>query len=112
MQNNPSHDRDPMPEWEAPVNLNPDRNGVISIRLLWACAVALIAGTVSIVSFGFRWSNRMDEMSRQLTALERIQRTAWTVADEREYAHRMQRENANLKLPDPSEVHRTIHEER
>lgn len=112
-QHNRDHDEE-LPEdyRENPVYVDPERDVRISMRMLTVCAVALVTGTISIICFGLKWSNKIDDLHRQCIELQRLMRSAWTVADEREMSHRMQRDNPNLKLPDPTEVHRTVHEER
>lgn len=92
--------------------VDPERGVKMSARMLGVCAVALVTGTISIIGFGLRWSNKIDELHRQCVELQRLMRYAWTVADQREHSHRMQRDNPTLKMPDPGDVHRTTHEQR
>lgn len=110
-----THDHDeelPDDYRDNPVYVDPERDVRISLRMLTVCAAALVTGTISIIGFGLKWSNKIDDLHRQFVEMQKLMRSSWTLADEREFSHRMQRDNPTLKMPDPTDVHRTIHEER
>lgn len=108
------HHHEDMPEGygENPVSLDPERGLLISVRLLWGCITAIVMATVGILMFGFQCMHMIDEMRRETAELKRMLRVAWTLADEREYSHRLQRDNPTLKLPSPAEVYREVRDER
>lgn len=106
------HDDEPVPGYEDnPVALSPDRNIRISMGLLWTCAISLVTGTVTIAFAVWNFSAQQQETKRDIAEMKRLIKASWTVADEREYTHRLQRDNPALKLPSPAEVWREVHAE-
>jgi hypothetical protein len=93
----------------APYNFSPDNGVTLTLGMLGTGVAALVVGTISIVSFGFSWSGKMDKMSDQIDMLTKI---VWTVPDAREMVHRIRRDNPTLIVPDPAEIHRTIHDSK
>ena len=87
-------------------NFTPENGVRLTLGMLGTGVSALVVGTVSIVSFGFSWSSKIDRMSEQIEALTKI---VWTVPDAREMAHKIRRDNPTLVWPDPAEIHHTIH---
>lgn len=80
------------------------------VKLLIGILITLLTGTFSIVKFGFQWSEATADIQREIAELKRIAKMGWTIHDEREYGHRLQRDNPTLKIPDVGEVRRTVNE--
>lgn len=90
-----------------PYNFSPENGVTLSLGMLGTGVVSLVLGLIAILTFGFSWSTKIDRMSEQIDSLTK---TVWTVSDAREMVHRARRDNPTLTLPDPADIHRSIHE--
>jgi hypothetical protein len=112
MNRHNEHDELPPGYEDNPIVVSADRGIRISVGLLKTCAVSLVTGTVAIMLFGWKYYDQQRDMAHELAELKKLIRASWTVADEREYTHRLQRDNPTLKLPSPTEVYREVHSDQ
>jgi hypothetical protein len=100
--------------WPAPrerlIEISGGEGVKMPVKLLIGILMTLITGTIAIVKFGWEWKNTAEDIQREIAELKRIAKTGWTIHDEREFGHRLQRDNPTLKIPDVGEVRRTVNE--
>lgn len=88
-------------------NFSPQNGVTLTLGMLGTGVAVLVAGAVSITVSGLSLLGEIREMRSQIESLTKI---VWTVPDAREMVHRIRRDNPTLIVPDPTEVHRAIHD--
>ncbi len=92
-----------------PIAISPERKLLMTTGMFYAILTSIIGGLVCAGTVVYHLDARLTGMEQKLAAVHKTTKRAWTVDDEREMAHRMTRENKELKIPNPADVHQEIH---